>query len=256
MSFKTSLAMLVVALSGISVLAQTNATRLPDAPSVCKPVLLNQYLSASLNSQNRRALPNSPAYVPLTGTQKFQIFVDSLKSPLTFMSAGIGASVQYAVGTRMCGDGLGGFGGTYGASLATKESNVFFGRYLFPMLLNQDPRYHPSESRDTFSRSFYAASRVFVTRNDKGAETANTSYLLSTILSSSLANAYKPAYYRSFANTASDIGTQIGSDAGMNVLREFWPQLREGLTRVEPSPFRKLREKIHDKFAGGDEPQD
>ena len=97
-------------------------------------------------------------------------------------------------------------------------------------------------------RAIYAASRVLFTRSDSGKGTFNSSYLLSTVASSSLANAYRPAYYRSFSNTSSDILSQVGSDAGMNVLREFWPQLREGLSKVEPAISEKNQRKSRTKI--------
>lgn len=148
----------------------------------------------------------------------------------------------------MYGPGKWGYSKMYTAALATKESNEFLGRFLFPKLLNQDPRYHASGSTSMMPRAFYAASRVFVTRRDDGQPTMNSSYLMSTVVSASLANAYKPQYYRSFGNTSSDILSTIGSEAGMNVLREFWPQLREGLGKVEPAPMKRMRAKIRDKF--------
>jgi len=236
--------MLVVALSGISVLAQTNATRLPDAPSVCKPVLLNQYLSASLNSQNRRALPNSPAYVPLTGTQKFQIFVDSLKSPLTFMSAGIGASVQYAVGTRMYGDGLGGFGKRYGATLANTEGRSFFNSFLFPVLFHQDPRYHPSQKAGILPRAWYASTRVVVGRSDEGNKMFNYSEVLGVLAMSSIQNSYYPNEQRGFTDTLNRFLGGISSDASGNLLKEFTPDIKRIARKIIPKRAQKLEKKI------------
>jgi hypothetical protein len=239
---------------GVCAVAQ-RAVEQPDAPSASRQKYLLQYPPQPRTAQATRELPDAPSY-SLSNSEKFQLFVESSGSPLTFMSATVGVSAQRALGNRMYGNGVNGFYRSYGAAVATRESNVFFARYLFPTILNQDPRYHPSEKNGMLPRAFYAASRVFLTRTDKGESTFNTSYLLSTITSSTLANAYKPAYYRSFSNTSGEVLSQIGSDAGMNVLREFWPQLREGLNRFEPPPIKKIRTKIHDSFAGDSQPRD
>ncbi|HWR37571.1 MAG TPA: hypothetical protein VN622_17045 [Clostridia bacterium] len=227
----------------------------PDAPSASLPampavnsvlVLRTVYASTPTRPSRQSSLPDAPSYTALSDEQKFGIFVESSYSTLTFFSAGVNAGAAHIRGDHAYGTGVLGFGRSYGAALATKESNAFFGRYLFPALLNQDPRYHPSLKSGLMPRATHAASRVLFTQNDKGQTTLNTSYLLSTVTSSTLANAYKPPAYRSFGNTASDILTTIGGEAGMNILREFWPQLREGLGRIEPKPIRKLRVKFNE----------
>ena len=141
---------------------------------------------------------------------------------------------------------------SYTAALAERESNAFFGRYLFPVLFDQDPRYHGSESNGIMPRAMYATSRVFITRKDDGRRTLNTSYLLSTLLTSSLANVYKHPWDRNAPNTFADMGSTIGSDAGLNLAREFWPQLRETLSGHTPKMFKKLKTKI----AGDDDEKD
>lgn len=248
-----TLAITMVAILSTAACAQTDyqGQPTPNAPSASRQQLLRLNHSATLvQKYQSRDLPDAPSYTPLSDAEKFHVFVETSQAPLTFMAAGVNTGMRRAAGSRMYGTGTLGFSKMYTAALATKQSNVFFGGFLFPKLLNQDPRYHPSNSSSMMPRAFYAASRVLMTRNDQGQPTVNSSYLLSTVVSSSLANAYKPQYYRSFSNTSGDILSAIGSEAGMNVLREFWPQLRGGLGKVEPGLIKRMRGKIHDKFTG------
>jgi hypothetical protein len=248
--WKLALAMLALATATASAQTPWLTSETPNAPSASKQQGLRlQYSPDIARQKSTRELPDAPSYTPLSDKEKFNVFVETSASPLTFMSAGVSAGVRRAAGSQMYGPGSQGFSRMYKAALATQESNAFFGRFLFPKLLNQDPRYHPApDHTGMMPRAFYAASRVLFTRKDDGQPTLNSSYLMSTVVSSSLANGYKPQYYRTFGNTSSDILSTIGSEAGMNVLREFWPQLRAGLTKMEPAQIKRLRDNIHEKF--------
>ena len=58
----------------------------------------------------------------------------------------------------------------YKAVFTQKESSAFLGKYLYPPLLKQDLRYYASTSDSFMGRASYAASRIFVTRDDSGRE--------------------------------------------------------------------------------------
>jgi hypothetical protein len=228
---------LVLALCGICA-AQT----LPDAPSTAASRKGTFAFSGTPTRNIRQAAAlEPPATQALTDGQKFRVFVSHAQSPLLFAGAGANAALMQS---REKYDQHWSWPRTYTAALAERESNAFFGRYLFPVLFDQDPRYHGSESNGIMPRAMYATSRVFITRKDNGHRTLNTSYLLSTLLTSSLANVYKHPWDRTPSNTFADMGSNIGSEAGMNLAREFWPQLRETLSGHTPKVFKKLKNKF------------
>src|SRR3954452_23232522 len=220
------------------------AQTLPDAPSstaVNRNALTFAATHVRAAQQARPADP--PPDIALTDGQKFKVFVSHAQSPLMFAGAGTSAALMRS---RDSGDQRWSWPRSYTAALAERESNAFFGRYLFPVLFDQDPRYHGSESNGLMPRAVYASSRVFITRKDDGRKTLNTSYLLSTLLTSSLANVYKHPWDRTAGNTFADMGSTIGGDAGFNLMREFWPQLRETLSNHTPKSLKKLKDKFTD----------
>jgi len=234
---------MLLALGGICA-AQT----LPDAPSATavRPSALTFTATPVRNAQRSRIV-TPPTTIALSDGQKFQVFVSHAQSPLMFAGAGSSAALMRSR------DNTGqhwSWPRSYTAALAERESNAFFGRYLFPVLFDQDPRYHGSESNGLMPRAVYASSRVFITRKDDGRKTLNTSYLLSTLLTSSLANVYKHPWDRTAGNTFADMGSTIGGDAGFNLVREFWPQLRETLSNHTPKAFKKIKEKFSDDDDG------
>ena len=108
------------------------------------------------------------------------------------------------------------------------------GRYRIPEVhpdlcpattLHQDPRYFPSHRRTLILRSWYAVTRVVITRSDNGDETFNTSEFLGALFTSALQNSYYPRHDRTFGETMNRFSGALSSDALGNLLREFTPDI-------------------------------
>jgi hypothetical protein len=195
-------------------------------------------------------LPDAPTPQPITQADKFQVFIEEARSPLIFGAAGLNALAlreAAASGTQSS------FNTLYEASVVQKESSAFLGRFLYPSLLKQDPRYYPSTSPSIAGRTAYAASRLLITRNDAGKATLNTSYLLGVLTSAAVATAYRPYWARTSSAVLSDFGSTIGSDAGMNLLREFWPSIHNRLQGHSPNFMRKV-ERVSGRLTGAQAP--
>lgn len=80
-------------------------------------------------------------------------------------------------------------------------------------------------------RATDAASRVFFTHDASGKSRLNTQYFLRVLASVAADNASR-RYRAHYSGTAplSDFGSTVGNDAGMNLLHEFGPNLREKVT--------------------------
>ena len=191
-----------------------------------------------------RSLPDAPSVQRPTGADKFHAFVEEAGSPLTFGAVGINVRVMQEDEEHLAPGTRPGFTTLYRAAMLQKESSAFLGKYLYPMLLRQDPRYHPSTSDSIVGRTTYAASRVLITRNDSGKRTLNTSYLLGVLTSAVVATAYRPYWTRSASTTFKDLGSTIGSDAGINVFHEFWPGIRQVLEHHSPKFVSRIEKRI------------
>ena len=235
-------ALMLVLFAAASGLAQVESPRAQD------PVETKSGKFRMSQNLTYESLPDAPSARPLTDREKFELFTDDARSPLTFISAGVTASYNTSQ-NRVYGNGWNGFGRNYAAAMAEHETASFLGRYVFPTLLSQDPRYHPSEKDGFLARSSYAASRVLITRTDSGKKTVNSSYLLGALASTAIAACYRPIH-RTPGQTLVDFGTTVGGDAGMNILKEFWPQLR---SKIRPLTPKKLR-KLSDRLVGYEEP--
>jgi hypothetical protein len=79
-----------------------------------------------------------------------------------------------------------------------------------------------------------------VARDDNSKATFNTSELLGAVLAASISSAYHPYRRTTGREVAGNAAATIGSDAGINMLREFWPDIREHLMDHGPKLMQTL----------------
>lgn len=165
---------------------------------------------------------------PLTARQKFDVFLHSTYAPTTFINAGVDVVADRVKGRQNpeYETGIRGWGQHYGINLATSETDVFFQRFLFPAVLKQDPRYYRNPELPFFSRALYSMSRVVITRTDSGGETFNSSHILGSMASRALSDLYVPGQRQGLHPLSSCVSFDLLRDAGMNLLHEFWPDMR------------------------------
>jgi len=211
--------------------------------------------SLSLEVQRRemrtwKSLPDAPSFQPPTQAEKFQAFVDEARSPLIIGAVGINAGAMRETEAEHFTPGpQASFTALYRVALIQKESSAFFGKYLYPSLLKQDPRYYASTSDSFMGRATYAASRIFITRDDSGKRRLNTSYFLGVLTSVAISTAYRPYWAGSTSRAFNNFGTTIGGDAGINVVHEFGPGIRQMVNAHTPKFVFRIEERItHDQF--------
>src|SRR5579864_1988960 len=190
--------------------------------------------------QGQKMRSNARLTQPPTQEEKFRVFLEDARSPLTVGAIGINARVMYAAeADHLAAGKKTGLTALYGTAALQKESSSFLGKYLYSSLLKQDPRYHASTSDSIAGRALYATSRIFITRKDSGQRTLNTSYFLGLLTAKFIATAYRPYWARSNSITFKTFGSTMGSDMGMDLLHEFGPGIRHLLRRHSPKFLRR-----------------
>jgi hypothetical protein len=125
-----------------------------------------------------------------------------------------------------------------------KESPDFFGKHVYPSLINSNTRYRPSDSDSMLARATDAASSVLFPRDETGRRRLNTSYLLRVATSVAAHSASRPYWLRSGSEPISDFGSTVGNDAGMNLLHEFGPAVRHVMAGHLPEFVTRIQEGI------------
>jgi hypothetical protein len=125
-----------------------------------------------------------------------------------------------------------------------KDSDAFFRRYFDASLSRQDSRYHASSKDTLMGRAADAASRIFVTRDEFGNRRLNTSYFVGVLTAVAVHSASRPYWARSNSMPLSDFGSTVGNDAGMNLMKEFGPGLRQAVAGHMPSIVFRVQKRI------------
>jgi hypothetical protein len=179
---------------------------------------------------NYRADENSGPFQPLRPGQKFRMGFDDSFDPSAFLVAGVFAGIAEAQNQyRDFGDGAPALGKYYAAAFADQAIGNMMTEAIFPVALHQDPRYFVKNRGGIWRRMGYAISREVVTRGDDGANHFNTSEVAGNAVAAGISTLYYPASDRTFGNVANKWGEQIGLDAFFNVMKEFWPDVRDRL---------------------------
>jgi hypothetical protein len=184
-------------------------------------------------------------YKPLSTHCKFSLFLKQTHSPSTFMSATFQATLDQAQDQwPEYGGGMQGWGKRFGATLADTESRRFIQTVVLSTILHRDPRYFLSYKRSLVSRSWYAVTRVVITRNDRGDNTFNTPEFLGALFTSSLQNSYYPSRDRNFGETMSRFTGALSSDAIGDLQHEFMPDIKRLFRKHAPKEIRKIEDKL------------
>jgi hypothetical protein len=179
---------------------------------------------------NYRTVDASAVFTPLSARQKLTIAAkDSFDYPLVGVAAGFAALSQLTDQSPSFGQGVEGFAHRWVTAYGDQAIGNMMTEGVYPWLLHEDPRYFRRGTGGTWSRAFYAATRIFVTRTDSGGTRFNYSEWLGNATSVAISNSYYPDY-RNAADNAKKLVTQCGTDAASQVLKEFWPDIRRKLS--------------------------
>ena len=215
-----------------------SAAELPDAPSPqnatqsrsqgsVAPVPAHQNNIGDLLFPDRFTVDPGVQTQPLSVGQKFGYYAREQLGLTAPLGAALSAAVSQGLDSDpKYGQGWEAYGKRVGALYIEGESVAFLRGALLPTLLHQDPRYYRQGTGGFVSRSFYAATRTFITRQDSGRKALN----FSAVGASGGAAAMTLAYFPDRSQTSSAVlwafAGNIGGIAAANWLREFGPEIK------------------------------
>ncbi len=180
---------------------------------------------------NYRTANETAIYTPITTKQKFTIGLkDSFDYPLVLLAGAFAGLGQLTNQHPQFGQGLAGFGRRLGTGYADQAIGNMMTEAIFPSLLREDPRYFRRGYGSVGSRTWYALTRVMVTRTDSGGRRFNFSEWVGNATGVAISNAYYPDEH-SVLDNAGKLVEQVGTDAISQVLKEFWPDIKHKLFR-------------------------
>jgi len=193
----------------------------------------DQKQGAGVNPITGLAVAPQSNYTPLDLNERWKLY-----SQMTFASAGpyfsplVNAlALDQANGTpREWGGGFAGFG----RRLASRAGNaVLQGSFQAPLaaVLHEDVRYIPTSQRSIPGRALHAVLYSFLTYNDKGHPTPNLANLTAFYASTAVTTIWLPGIGKAAKYTFTNASEQIALSFPLNVVQEFWPEIRQHLFR-------------------------
>lgn len=181
-----------------------------------------------------RVVPNymtvnqpSKTFEPLTTGQKFIQANHDTFDPFNWVISGVYAGIyQWQHDYPQWGQGGAAYAKRYGATFADGAISTYLSEGILPALLHEDPRYFRLGEGTKWHRICYAMSRVIVTKTDLGTSRFNNSEIEGNLMAAALGNLYNPSLNRTVGYTFDKFAINVISDAGFNVLREFYPDMR------------------------------
>ena len=167
----------------------------------------------------------------LSNRQKLSIAArDSFDYPTVLLAAAVAGIGQWSNSNPSFGQGAKGYGHRWITSYADQAIGNMLTEGVYPVLLNEDPRYFRRGTGSTWRRLGYAVTRVVITQRDGGGSRFNGSEWLGSATTVGIANAYYPDS-RTLGGNTSRLFTLVGIDAASMVVKEFWPDIQRKLHR-------------------------
>ena len=175
---------------------------------------------------NNRTTEASIPFHSITAKQKMIIAAkDSFDWPAYLMAGAFASLYQLENQNPSFGQGMAGYGKRFAGAYGDQMIGNMMTEGVVPALLREDPRYFRMGEGTRKSRTWYAATRIFVTRTDSGHNRFNYSEWGGNAAAVALSNAWYPDT-RNVSDNVQKLLIQCATDAFSNVLKEFWPDVK------------------------------
>lgn len=225
----------------------------PVAPCLQPPSIVRwqdyqgplQKVVGAFGRRLERKSVGTPHYKPgtvlcsLTLGGKFLLFAADTFDPITFLTVGFNSGLDQAHNNQPAfGQGAAGYGKRFGYNFSLEATSEFFSVVVYSTIFREDPRYYRLGYGSPERRFAHALRHTFVAKREDGAEEFNYSEWLGAVSTSGVAHLYHTGGTPGVAPAAEGITIGIAQDAGLNVVREFWPEI----ARKFKLPFRGVND--------------
>lgn len=169
---------------------------------------------------------DGPQVKPMTPKEKAWLAVRNVVDP--FNAVTILGSSAIAVGSDAHSDygpGMWGFARYVGVSYTQDLTGEFFGTFLIPSVMHQDPHYHRMPTASIKKRVAHAMYQVAWTQGDNGRGMLNYADLLGFAIDDEIGNLYIPERETNSRATAERYATGLATAPISNFITEFLPDV-------------------------------
>lgn len=192
--------------------------------AACTPAVKTLCCQPNIPTFTRFLKTSTP--MPPTAKQKFRLAVNNVKDPSNLLTIGGLSAITVATDSHTAdGPGFPGFAKNAGVSLSQDMTGEFFGTFLIPSIVHQDPHYHRMPNLSVSRRILHVLDAVVIAQSDNEVPMFNYATVVGTICTNSLGNVYVPGRRHSFGASAARISISLSTDPIGNAITEFVPDL-------------------------------
>ncbi|MGA2852346.1 MAG: hypothetical protein ABSE46_25345 [Terracidiphilus sp.] len=169
---------------------------------------------------------DGPQVKPMTPKEKAWLAVRNVGDPFNALT--ILGSSAIAVGSdahSAYGPGFHGFERYVGVSLTQDMTGEFFGTFLIPSVMHQDPHYHRMPTSSMKKRIAHCLYQVVWTQGDNGRGMLNYANLMGFAIDDEIGNLYIPGRETDMPASAERYGTGFALAPIDNFVTEFLPDV-------------------------------
>jgi hypothetical protein len=169
---------------------------------------------------------NGPDVKPMTRREKARLAARNVADPFNALTI-LGASA-IAIGSDAdspYGPGMKGFGRYVGVSYTQDITGEFFGTYLIPSLVHQDPHYHRMPNAGIPRRIRHAITQVVWTQGDNGKGMVNYADIVGFAIDDEINNLYVPGRQTNLPASGERYVINLASAPIDNFVSEFLPDV-------------------------------
>jgi hypothetical protein len=169
---------------------------------------------------------NGAEVKPMTPDEKAWLAVHNLLDPFNLLTITGEAAIAVAADSHSpYGPGVPGWGRYVGVSFTEDMTGEFFGTFLIPSIVHQDPHYHREPHATIKHRIMHAALQVLWTQGDNGRGMLNYADLVGFALDDEIGNLYVPGQATRGSATASRYFIGLATAPIDNYITEFLPDV-------------------------------
>jgi hypothetical protein len=169
---------------------------------------------------------DGPKVKPLTPKEKAWLAVRNVADPFNAVTILASSGISVASDSHSpYGPGMPGFGRSVGVAYTQDMTGEFFGTFLIPSLMHQDPHYHREPDAPMLHRIGHAILQVVWTQGDNGKGMLNYANLVGFALDDEVSNLYVPGRATNMPSSASRYGIGLALAPTDNFITEFLPDI-------------------------------
>jgi len=178
------------------------------------------------DSLQDNSTPPPQQFTPMTRQERLGHYVTGLVSVESIVTAAAGAGLSQATNTpKEWGGGAEAYGKRVGNVFAQHVIRNTL-EYGVSAALHEDNRYFASGETGFLRRAKYAVMSTFLARHDNGNRFISFSRIGGSAGAAFIGREWQPPSKNSAGDGAVAFGLNMGTQAGFNVFREFWPDMK------------------------------